>query len=135
MDSSRIQKVHTVDAYISSQPKELQAKLEQLRQTIRKSAPKAEEGIGYGMPSYKWQGPLVYFACFKNHFGFFPMPAAIAAFKEKLSAYELAKGTVRFPHNVPLPVKLIADIVKFRVRQNEEKAALKQMAKTKKAIG
>lgn len=132
MNSSRMQKLDTVDAYIESQPKELRPKLEQLRQAIRKAAPKAEEGIGYGMPSYKLHGPLVYFACFKNHFGFFPMPGAIAAFKEKLSAYELAKGTVRFPHDKPLPTKLISDMVKFRIKQNEEKAALKQVAKKKK---
>lgn len=128
-----MQKVDTVDAYMALQPKDLQEKLEQLRKTIRKAAPKSEEGIGYGMPSYKLQGPLVYFAYFKNHIGFFPMPDAISAFKEKLSGYELAKGTVRFPHDAPLPVKLIADMVKFRVKQNEEKAALKQLARKKKA--
>jgi len=126
-----MQAFKSVDDYIAAQPKDLQPKLIQLRQTIRKNAPTAEEGIGYGMPAYKLGGPLVYFASFKNHFGFFPTPGGVEAFKNELAEYETSKGTVRFPQDKPLPLKLIADMVKFRVRQNEEKASLKAKARKK----
>ena len=119
----------SVDDYIAAQPEDLQPKLKQIRQIIKKAAPKAEEGIGYGMPAYKLAGPLVYFANFKNHFGFFPTPGGVDAFKNELAAYETSKGTVRFPQDKALPIKLISDIVKFRVIQNEEKAASKAAAK------
>lgn len=126
-----MQAFKSVDDYIASQPQDLQPKLNRLRQIIRKAAPRAEEGIGYGMPAYKLSGPLVYFAGFKNHFGFFPTPGGVEAFKNELAGYDTSKGTVRFPQDKPLPAKLIADIVKFRVKQNEEKTLLKAKAKKK----
>jgi uncharacterized protein YdhG (YjbR/CyaY superfamily) len=127
----RMQEFKTVEEYIASQPGAIQAKLEQLRRLIKKAAPKAEESISYGMPAYKLHGPLVYFGGFKNHIGLYALPVAIEAFKKELSAYELSKGTIRLPQDKPLPAKLITEMIKFRVAQNEEKAAAK--AKTKKA--
>ena len=129
MLTSRMQEHTTVDAYIAAQPPERQAKLEQLRNVICKAAPKAKEGISYGMPAYKLHSPLAYFANFKNHYSLFAMPAAVDAFKDELADYETSKGTIRFTHDKPLPVKLISAIIKFRVKQNEEKAALKAKAK------
>lgn len=130
---SRMQEFKTVNDYIAGQPKGLQAKLEQLRQTIRKAAPKAEESIAYGMPAYKLHGPLVYFGNTKHHFGLYAMPTSVEAFKDVLAGYDLSKGTIRLPHDKPLPLKLIKDIVKFRIAQNEEKAALKAKPNRAKA--
>lgn len=127
----RMQDFKTVEDYIASQPENIQPKLQQLRQLIRKAAPKAEENISYGMPAYKLHGPLVYFGGAKTHVGFYPTPDGIEAFKKEVSIYEPSKGTIRFPLDKPLPTKLITDIVKFKVKQAEEKAATK--AKTKKA--
>ena len=108
----------TIDEYIATFPKDIQTILEKLRQAIRESAPNAKEAISYQMPAFKLNGNLVYFAAFKNHIGFFPTSSAIEAFKEKLSPYELSKGTVRFPINEPIPFDLIKEMVKFRVREN-----------------
>lgn len=127
----RMQDFKTVDDYIASQPQSIQPKLQQLRQLIRKAAPKAGESISYGMPAYTLHGPLLYFGGFKNHIGLYAMPATIEMFKKELSAYELSKGTIRLPQDKPLPTKLITEMVKFRVKQNEEKTAAK--AKTPKA--
>ncbi len=120
----------TIDEYIAVFPKVTQKKLEQLRMTIRKAAPDAEEVISYQMPAYKCQGMLVYFAGYKNHIGFYPGAAGVAAFKEELSVYKNAKGSVQFPIDKLLPLKLIAEIVTFRVKENAAKAAMK--AKKKK---
>lgn len=127
----RMQDFKTVDDYIAAQPDSIQLKLQQLRQLIRKAAPKAEEGVSYGMPAYKLNGPLVYFGGTKTHIGFYPTPDGIEAFKRELSVYDTSKGTIRFPIDKALPAKLISEIVKFKAQQNKEKAADK--AKTKKA--
>ena len=108
----------TIDEYIATFPKDIQTILEKLRQAIRESAPNAKEAISYQMPAFKLNGNLVYFAAFKNHISFFPTSSAIEAFKEKLSPYELSKGTVRFPINEPIPFNLIKEMVKSRVREN-----------------
>ena len=90
MATTRMQAFASVDDYIAAQPQALQPKLVQLREIIRKAAPKAEECISYGMPAYKHHGPLVYFACFKQHFGFFPMPSVIEAFRKDLDGYAVS---------------------------------------------
>jgi uncharacterized protein YdhG (YjbR/CyaY superfamily) len=107
-----------VDEYISSFPKEVQRLLEEVRATIKKVAPGAEEVISYQMPAFKFHGMLVYFAGYKNHIGFYPMPSAIETFKKELSVYKSAKGSVQFPTDSPLPLNLISKIVKYRVREN-----------------
>lgn len=114
-----------VDSYIASFPKETQVLLEQMRSIIKKAAPKAEEVISYQMPAYKYNGVLVYFAGYAKHIGFYPTGRGIEAFKEEISSYKTSKGTIQFPLNKKLPVTLITKIVKYRVKENEEKAALK----------
>jgi uncharacterized protein YdhG (YjbR/CyaY superfamily) len=122
----------TIDEYLALQPSALRATLEQLRQIIKKAAPGAEETISYQMPAFKFHGMLVWFAGYKNHYGLYPMPKTIQVFKDKLTAYELSKGTIRFPLDKPVPVKLITEIVKYRVKENLEKELLKDMVKIKR---
>jgi uncharacterized protein YdhG (YjbR/CyaY superfamily) len=110
-------KFTTVDEYIASFPLETRPKLQQLRKTIMKAAPKAEESISYNMPTYKQNGRLVYFAGYKSHIGLYPR---IAAFKKELDKYEGGKGTVKFPLDKPIPAKLVADMVKHQVKQNSK---------------
>lgn len=109
----------TVDEYIGNFPQETQKILQRIREIIQKSAPESIENIGYGMPAYKLNGkPLVYFAAFKNHIGFYATPNGHAAFAEELSKYKQGKGSVQFPIDQPMPFELIEKIVKFRVGQN-----------------
>ncbi len=119
-----------IDKYIAGFPGETREILERLRLTIRKAAPGAEETINYGIPTFTLHGNLVHFGGFKNHIGFYPAPSGIEAFKKELSVYEGAKGSIKFPINKPLPFALITKIVKFRVKENLEKAAIKKGAKT-----
>ena len=114
-----------IDAYIAMFPSDIQERLNELRATIKEAAPEAEEVISYQMPTFKYHGILVYFAAFKNHIGFYPTVSGIQTFKKELSVYKGAKGSVQFPHKEPLPLGLIAKIVKFRVRENLEKAETK----------
>jgi uncharacterized protein YdhG (YjbR/CyaY superfamily) len=118
-----------VDEYIAGFPKDTQKMLKQLRETIIKAAPGAEELISYQMPAYKYHGTLVYFAGYKNHIGFYPTASGIEAFKKELSVYKGAKGSVQFPLDKPLPVSLISKIVKFRMKENLETASVKAKAK------
>jgi uncharacterized protein YdhG (YjbR/CyaY superfamily) len=113
----------TIDEYIAAFPKNIQRILQALRQAIRESAPDAEEAISYRMPTFKLNGNLVWFAAFKDHIGFYPRESAIEAFKDKLSAYALSKGTVRFPLDKPIPLELVKEIVRFRVKENQHKRA------------
>ena len=115
-------KFKNVDEYIIVFPEETQKILEQIRETVKKAAPDAEEIISYGMPSYKQNGRLLYFAAFKNHIGFYPMTTGIEAFKDRLFDYKWAKGSIQFPIDKPMPLGLIAKIVKFRVNENLEKS-------------
>lgn len=111
-----------IDEYISGFPKETQKILEQLRATIKKAAPKADEVISYSIPAFKLNGMLVWFAAYSNHIGFYPRGSGIEAFKKELSIYKGAKGSVQFPLDKHLPSGLIAKIVKFRVTENLQKA-------------
>lgn len=114
--------VNNIDEYISNFPAEIQILLEQVRATIKKAAPEAKEAIKYGMPTFVLNGNLVHFAAFKNHIGFYPVPTGIEAFKKELSVYKGGKGSVKFPLDKPMPLDLIIKIVKFRVKENLEKA-------------
>jgi uncharacterized protein YdhG (YjbR/CyaY superfamily) len=106
------------DSYIDSFPTKTQRMLEQLRLIIQETAPEAEEKISYGMPAYKLNGMLVYFAGYAKHIGFYPGVACIIAFKDDLSGYKTSKGTVQFPLDKPLPAALIAEMVRFRIEEN-----------------
>ncbi|MFL6351646.1 MAG: iron chaperone [Bryobacteraceae bacterium] len=107
---------NAVDEYIGAQPEALRPKLQQVRAAIRKAVPEASEGIGYGMPGYKLNGkPLLYFAGFKQHYSLFAASGTFfASLEEELKDYEQRKGTVHFPLNKPVPVKLISRIAKLR---------------------
>jgi|ERR1700680_610723 len=121
-----MKKPKDIDEYISSFPKQTQNALRQLRAAIRKAAPQAEELISYGIPAFKMNGMLVYFAAHAKHVGLYPRPSGSEALKKELSAYKGGKGTVQFPLDKPLPLGLITKIVKFRARQNVQKAATKK---------
>ncbi len=110
-----------IDQYILNFPREIQLLLEQIRTTIQKAAPDAEETIGYGIPTYKLNGNLVHFAGYKNHIGFYPAPSAIKKFATELSKFKGAKGSVQFPIDQKLPLTLITKITTFRVKENLEK--------------
>lgn len=114
-----------LDEYIAGFPEEVQEILEKLRNTIRDAAPDAEEVINYQIPTFKLNGNLVHFAAYKKHIGFYPTPSGIEKFKEELSIYEGAKGSVKFPLDQPIPYDLIGKIVSFRVQENLEKAKSK----------
>src|SRR5688572_9460560 len=111
-----------IDEYIAGFPKDTQKILEQIRVTIKKSAPDAEETISYAIPTFTLKGHyLVYFAGYKNHISLYPAPRGNKEFKKELSVYKGGKGTVQFPLDKPMPLKLITKIVKFRVKENSEK--------------
>lgn len=113
-----MQKIDSIEKYISNFPKDVQILLKSIRETIQKSAPNAEETIKYGIPTFVLNGNLVHFGGYKNHIGFYPTPSGIEAFKKELSMYKNAKGSVRFPIDKPLPLNLITKIVKFRIKEN-----------------
>ena len=110
----------SVDAYIEAAPREVRAKLVQLRRIIKSVAPKAEEKISYGMPYYGYKGRLAYFRLSKSHIGLYIPTPVIEEHKSELKDYETAKATVRFPLDKKLPISLIKKLVKARVRKNEE---------------
>jgi uncharacterized protein YdhG (YjbR/CyaY superfamily) len=115
----------TIDDYIKTFPADVQNILEKIRQTIRKAAPAAVETISYQMPAFKLNGKnLVYFAAWKNHIGFYPMPSGAAAFQKELAPYKAAKGSVQFPLDKPIPLDLVEKIVAFRVEENQMKKKL-----------
>lgn len=114
-----------IDEYIAGFPNDIQEILEKIRLTIRGAAPDAEETISYQIPTFTLKGNLVHFAAFKKHIGFYPAPRGIEKFKDELSGYEGAKGSVKFPLDKPIPFDVISRIVQFRVAENLEKAAAK----------
>jgi uncharacterized protein YdhG (YjbR/CyaY superfamily) len=118
-----------IDQYISQFPHELQSVLQKIRQTIRRAAPDAEETISYQMPTFRLDSNLVHFAAHERHIGFYPTPSAIEHFKEDLTPYKHAKGSIQFPLNAPVPYDLIARIVAFRVQEVRAKTKTKVDAK------
>jgi uncharacterized protein YdhG (YjbR/CyaY superfamily) len=111
----------SIDEYILNQEKNIQPLLQQLRKIIQKAAPKATEVISYGMPAFKQQRILVYFAGYKKHIGFYPHSSPIIFFADKLKIYKTSKGAIQFPLDKPLPIKLITDIVKYRIKEDAVK--------------
>src|SRR5664279_805837 len=122
-------KFSNVDEYIALYPAPIRKRLNLLRKTIKQAAPGAEETISYYMPAYKLNGMLVFFAAMKNHYGFYPTASPMKTFREKLTAYETSKGAIRFPLDKPIPVKLVSEIVKWKVKEN----LLKEKFKSQKA--
>ena len=115
-----------IDEYIAGFPPDVQEMLRQIRATIRAAAPEATEAIKYGVPTFILGENLVHFAAFRNHVGFYPTPSGIEKFKAELSSYQCAKGSVRFPIDQPMPLKLIRKIVAFRVKEVRARASGKK---------
>jgi uncharacterized protein YdhG (YjbR/CyaY superfamily) len=108
-----------VEEYLNQFPDYIREKLELVRATIKKAAPDAEEVISYGMPGYKLnKKPLVYFAGYNTHIGFYATPTGHSKFAGELSQYRQGKGSVQFPLNQPLPLELISRITRFRMEEN-----------------
>ena len=112
----------SIDEYIATFPEETQKILNEIRATIKSAAPEADEKISYQMPTFYLKGNLIHFAAFKNHIGLYPTPSGTEAFKTELAAYKGGKGSIRFPIDQPIPLKLVDDIVRFRVAENLKKA-------------
>jgi uncharacterized protein YdhG (YjbR/CyaY superfamily) len=122
----------TVEAYLAATPPEVRRILTRLRRIVREEAPEATERIAYGMPAFELGGPLVYFAAFQGHIGFYALPSGTAAFRAELEPYRSGKGSVQFPLDEPLPVDLIRRIVRFRVEEMTRAAAAKKKKVSKK---
>lgn len=123
--------VKTVEDYIRSQPEAVQSVLTRVRGAIQRSVLRADESISYHMPTYKLNGEvLLYFAGWKQHYSLYPATAAVVAeLKEELAPYQVEKGTIRFPLEQPVPIKLIAAIAKLRAKEVSEHAASKVRAR------
>ena len=120
--SNKMKTFSTVDEYVQGFEKETQERLGAIRKLVLETAPQAAESISYGMPAYKVNGkPLVYFGGYKSHIGFYATPTGHKAFEKELSKYKQGKGSVQFPLDEPLPVKLIKEIVLFRLAENQDK--------------
>jgi|SRR5690606_3386190 uncharacterized protein YdhG (YjbR/CyaY superfamily) len=122
----------TIDQYIADFPAKTQELLKNIRDTIRKAAPEAEEKISYNMPCFYYHGNLVYFAAFKNHIGFYALPEANIAFQKELAPYKTSKGTIQLSYDQPIPYRLIEKIVEFRIQENLDKEMLKKEKKSSK---
>lgn len=122
---------NNIDEYIARYPADIQKLLQEVRKTIQAAAPQAEEAMAYGIPTFKLNGNLVHFGGFKQHIGFYPAPQGLEAFRKELSKYKGSKGAVQFPLDQPMPLALITRIVKYRVKQNQEKAKEKAEMKGK----
>ena len=117
----------TIDEYIARFPDKIAIRLQKVRETIRGVAPDAVEGISYQIPVFKLHGPMVYFAGYRTHIGFYPTSSGIERFKEELSEFKIGRGTVRFPLNKEIPYDLIARITAFRYAENiAKKEALRK---------
>jgi len=112
-------KPKTVDEYIASFSPEVRTILKNIRLTIRKAAPGAQETISYNMPTFVLKGVLVHFAAFKKHIGFYPPVRGDSRLQKALSIYAGEKGNLRFPFDQPIPYGLIEEVVKLRVKQNK----------------
>jgi len=123
----------TIDEYIGPFPKHIQKKLEAIRKLVAKLAPNAQEKISYQMPTFYLNGNLVHFAGFKNHIGFYPTPHGISEFQKELSKHKNGKGSVQFPLDEPLPMKLIERMVKYRIQKNKVGTKKMEIRKRRKS--
>lgn len=119
--NAKTNELTAIDQYLEGFPDKVKRILSEIRSTIKKAAPYATEKISYQMPSFYYNGNLVWFAAFRNHIGFYPTSSGIAEFQDELKRYKHAKGSVQFPIDQPIPHTLITKIVKFRVAENAAK--------------
>ncbi|HBB64364.1 MAG: hypothetical protein UR34_C0011G0031 [candidate division WS6 bacterium GW2011_GWC1_33_20] len=120
MDTSK-KRIKTIDEYMALHPKEVRSKLKEIRKVIKDIVPEATEAIKYQIPTFILYGNLVHFAAFKKHIGFYPTPSAIEEFSDELSTYVVSKGAIQFPLDKPIPLDLVKNIVKYRVKESLEK--------------
>jgi uncharacterized protein YdhG (YjbR/CyaY superfamily) len=118
-------KINNIDKYILMFSSDIQKILENIRQTIKKAVPDAEEVISYGIPAFKFYGMLAWFAAFKKHYSIFIRPKILQVFKEDLKQYELSKSAIKIPLDKPVPVKLVTKIIKYAAKENRKKAKIK----------
>lgn len=118
-----------IDDYIISQPEKMRACLEMIRQTIRNTAPSAEEAFSYRMPSFRLHGMLVYYAAFTNHCSLFVNPEVLSVFKPRISGCSFTKSAIKFPADRPLPEEMLVEILRYAVKRNLEKKQLKDKTK------
>jgi uncharacterized protein YdhG (YjbR/CyaY superfamily) len=123
------------EQYILNYPEEIRERLQKIRSLVKKIAPDAAEKISYGMPAFTLHGMLLYYAAHTKHIGFYPFTTAIEAFRDELKVYKTAKGSIQFPNNKPLPLKLISQIIEFRVAENRVNAELKAQLKSRRKRG
>ncbi|MGA7090960.1 MAG: DUF1801 domain-containing protein [Candidatus Acidiferrales bacterium] len=109
-----------ITEYINAAPKESRKKLREMRACIRAAAPGAQEGLKWNMPAFSRETILVMFGAFKHHIGFYPTSSAVRAFAKDLSKFVTARGSIQFPLEQPLPLRLIGKITAFRVRESRE---------------
>jgi len=119
-------KFKTVDEYISAFPPSTQKILKDVRKIIHEAVPQAEDVISYNMPATKLKSILVYYAAYEKHIGFYPTASPIEVFKDQLSDYKFSKGAIQFPIDKPMPFDLITRIVKFRMKEVQEKEKAKK---------
>lgn len=119
----------SVDEYIAMADPKAKKALKEIRKTIKSAAPKAEEVISYQIPGYKYHGMLAFFAAWKDHISFYPAPWGAEALKKEMSGYKGSKGTIKFPLDKPMPLTLIKKMVKYRIKENEMRAAFKKINK------
>lgn len=119
-------KFKTIDEYHAAFPAEVQTILTEIRTTIKQAAPDAKEVISYNMPAFRQHGILVYYAAYKSHIGFYSLPSGNQAFQKQLAKYKQGKGSIQFPIDEPMPLKLITDMVKYRLKEDQEKYEAKK---------
>lgn len=118
-----------IDEYVAQFPVEVQGILKKILEVVRLHAPEAEMGFAYGMPAFKWYGPLVYIGAYKEHIGFYPTPSGLGLKISGLEKYKQGKGTLRFPLDEEIPYDLIGEVVRQRVLENNEKHLSKKKPK------
>jgi uncharacterized protein YdhG (YjbR/CyaY superfamily) len=122
-----------VDEYISRFPGPVRTVLEQIRSIVREISPDATEAISYGIPTFNLNGTyLIYFAAYKKHIGIYPVPARIEDIGKEFTRYKTSgKGTLQIPLGEAFPTRLIAKLVKFKVRENKKRAVEKTLPRRK----
>jgi uncharacterized protein YdhG (YjbR/CyaY superfamily) len=120
-------KINSMDEYIATFPEDVQTLLKQVRKTIKTAAPEAGERISYGIPTFTLNDKyLIYFAGWKSHISIYPIPVGDEAFNQEISQYVAGKGTLKFPIDKPLPLKLITKIVKLKVAESSTRTNKKK---------
>ncbi|HRI22535.1 MAG TPA: DUF1801 domain-containing protein [Panacibacter sp.] len=126
MEKIKTAPAKNVDAYLQALPPDMQAVLENLRKAVKAAAPKAEELISYQIPTYKYNGALVHFAAFKNHCSLVAVSKnVLTVFEKELEGFKSSGTTIQFTPDHPIPATLVKKIVKMRIKENEERNAIK----------